>query len=405
MQNSYNCIIVHFGELVLKGKNRRFFIKQLQKNISRALKDAQLDTIHVISVYGYFLIEAKNENDQIIDFDKVSEILSKIPGIANFFPALKVKSDYDVICESIICMAQDLDFTSFYVRTKRSDKNFPKTSLQIDKNIGALIVEQKENIHVDFENPDVVFNIKIDTKNTYIYAKKINGIGGLPVGSAGKMVSLLSGGIDSPVASYLMAKRGVKSILCHFLPQTVNKKQVEEKIIGLSKRISHFQGKTVLYLIDFSIIQQHLVAHIPSSYRMIVYRRMMMRIAQRLSYMNRAKGIITGDCVAQVASQTLENLNTIYQATDIFVASPLIGYNKQEIMDIAVNIGTYDISVLPYDDCCTMIATDNPETHSKIETVLEYEEKLDIEAIITETFEKAVRIIICNQDSHHEYKA
>ncbi|MEM0351287.1 MAG: tRNA uracil 4-sulfurtransferase ThiI, partial [Archaeoglobaceae archaeon] len=269
------------------------------------------------------------------------------------------------------------DFETFKVSASRRNKNFPLNSIEINKVVGAYLVE-KTGKKVDLENPDVTVWIEVGNE-ALVYAKRYEGVGGLPVGSAGKVVSLVSGGIDSPVASFLAMKRGCEVVVAHFFNRTLHSENVRKKIYMIAEKLAEFQGSLKLYMVPFEEVQMEIIRIVPAKLRMVVYRRSMMRMANEIAERENAKAIVTGDNISQVASQTLENLNTIYSASKLLVLSPLLGFDKEEIIAIAKKIGTYDISILPYEDCCSLMVAKHPETRAKKEVVEEFEEFEDLE--------------------------
>ena len=242
---------------------------------------------------------------------------------------------------------------------------------------------------VSLSKPEIAFFVEITEKGAFIYTDKIKGIGGLPVGATGKVVSLISGGLDSPVAAWKIFRRGCSVVFVHFNNETLNKSGVEDKIVKLVEKLSHYQFKTRLYLIPFGRLQNEIIKVIPSKYRMIVYRRVMFKIAEKILENEKALEFVTGDSVAQVASQTLENIKVIYASAKSPVLSPLIGENKKDIIKIAEEIGTFELSTLPYEDCCSFLIDKHPETKAKLENIEKLEENLKINNLIEESIEKA----------------
>ena len=375
-----NIIIIHYSEIGTKGENRPFFERILANNV-RVLLNRY---IHNVSrKYGRIVCKIKNEDY----LDKIIEKLKKVPGIAYFSPAIKSELNIEQIKESLLNILQNKKFNTFKVITKRSNKMFPMTSIEVNKILGEYIVNSL-NKKVNLISPDIKLYVEICEKEAYIYLEKFSGLGGLPVSSSGKVISLLSGGIDSPVASFLMMKRGCQVIFTHFYNRTLTSQAALTKIDKIVRQLTEFQIQSKLYIVPFQDVQYEIIANIPSNYRMIVYRRFMMRIANKIADLENAKAIVTGDSVGQVASQTLENLGCIYQAAKYPVLSPLVGLNKNEIIQLAKNIGTYDYSILPYPDCCSFMVAKHPETSAKLEKILKLEENLDVEQIINKCLQK-----------------
>lgn len=370
-----NYIVIHYGEIAIKGKNRPVFEKKLVDNIRSSLSKDTYESIK--RIYGRIIIELKNKANK----EQISERLKKISGIAYFSFAEKAEIDIENIKEKLLKIAEKNKDKTFRISAKRALKNFPYNSIQMNEILGELLVK-KLNMKVSLEKPEIPFFIEVTEKGVFIYTEKIRGFGGLPVGVTGKLVSLISGGIDSPVASWKMFKRGCSIIYVHFFNDTINKKGVENKIEKLMEVLSKYQFKTKLYIIPFSEIQTEIIKIVPSKYRMIVYRRVMFKIAEEILKKEKALGFVTGDSLAQVASQTLENINVIYKISNYPVFSPLIGDDKKDIIKVAEQIGTFDISILPYEDCCSFLVAEHPETRAKIEDIERIEKNLKINNII-----------------------
>ena len=381
----YTNIIIHYDEITLKGGNRPFFERVLINNIKEFLENIKYDKIYKDG--GKIIIEI-NKNT---DLKKIKEILKSIPGISNFYFAVSEEKDLEKINKKTVELLKNYLKTenkkTFKIEARRSDKKFELKSPEINVKAGEYVLENTK-LKVDVHNPDIEIVIDIGHKYCFIYFEKIKGVGGLPVSTAGKLVGLLSGGIDSPVASYMMMKRGAKIIFVHFKNKTINNTG-DDKIKNLVRELSRFQGKSKLYIVPFEKFQKEIIAKIPSKNRMIIYRRVMFKLAEIIAKKENAKGFVTGDSLSQVASQTLENINVIYNAANYPVFSPLIGMNKQEIIDLALKIKTYETSILPYQDCCSFLIAKHPETKAKLEDIIKQEENLEIdkiaERIITET--------------------
>ncbi|MCK4592162.1 tRNA 4-thiouridine(8) synthase ThiI [Candidatus Parcubacteria bacterium] len=397
----YNHIIIHYDEITLKGGNRPFFERVLISNIKEFLENIKYDKIYKDG--GKIIIEI-NKNT---DLEKTKEVLENIPGISNFYFAVSEKKDLEKINKktveflrlyikenekTILRQAQDDDnvmvslsnhqngkIKTFKIEARRSDKKFEFKSPEINARVGESVLENTE-LKVNVHNPDIEIVVDIGHKYCYIYFEKIKGIGGLPVGTAGKLVSLLSGGIDSPVASYMMMKRGAKIVFVHFKNKIINNTG-DDKIKSLVKKLSRFQGRSKLYIIPFEEFQKEIIAKIPAKNRMIIYRRIMFELAEMIAKKEKAKGFVTGDSLSQVASQTLDNIGVIYNSANLPIFPPLIGMNKQEIIDLAVKIKTYEISILPYQDCCSFLIAKHPETKAKLRDIIKQEENLKIDEI------------------------
>jgi thiamine biosynthesis protein ThiI len=373
----YTHIIIHYDEITLKGGNRPFFERALISNIKESLESIKYNKIYKDG--GKIIVEI-NKNT---DLEKIKEVLKNIPGISNFYFAVSEEKDLEKINKKAVEFLKKYlkkeNKKTFKIEARRSDKKFKFKSPEINAKVGEYVLENAE-LKVDVHQPDLEIVIDIGNKNCFIYFEKIKGIGGLPVGIAGKLISLLSGGIDSPVASFMMMKRGARVIFVHFKNRTINNTG-DDKIKNLVKKLSRFQGKSKLYIVPFEEFQKEIIAKIPSKNRMIIYRRIMFKIAEKIAKKENAKGFATGDSLSQVASQTLENIGVIYNSANLPVFSPLIGMNKQEIIDLATKIKTYETSILPYQDCCSFLIAKHPETKSKLDEILKQEENLEIDEI------------------------
>jgi thiamine biosynthesis protein ThiI len=375
--------IIHYAEIGLKGGNRAFFEGMLVGNIKRALANQNYDSIK--RAYGRFLIKLNKKSDT----KKIEESLKQIPGISYFSFALHSKLDITSMKKKLLELAKDLKkTTTFRITARKSTTKTKLGSMDINKELGQLIVD-KFKAKVNLDNPKVNFIIEVTDDGAFFYNEKTQGLGGLPVGVTGKLVCLLSGGIDSPVAAFKMFKRGCNVIFVHFQNHTANKKVVKDKVSKLVETLSKYQEVSKLYIVPFDKLQNEIIAAIPSKYRMIIYRRFMFRIAEQILQKERAKGFVTGDSLAQVASQTLENLNVIYEATNKPIFAPLIGLDKQEIIDIARSIETYETSILPYSDCCSFLVAKHPETRAKIDEIKELEKSFDIKKLIADALSKS----------------
>ncbi len=368
MQN----IIIHYSEIALKGKNRAYFENKLIQNIKKALNAQK-----TYKRYGKIICETKNT-------EKAEEILKKIPGIALFSFAEQTELNINKIKKTAEKLIKKEKTKTFTIKTKRSNKQFPLTSPQINKQI-AQHIEKTTGKTGQLKKAQTTLYIEIGEKNAYLYTQKHKGTGGLPTGTSGKIISMLSGGIDSPTASYMLMKRGAKIIFAHFYNEKIqkNRKKIEE----LTKQLTKYQLQSKLYLIKFGELQQELIKKIPSKLRMIVYRRYMIKIANKIAQKEKAKAITTGDNLGQVASQTLQNLKCAYDATKIPILTPLIGMNKEEIMQTAKKIGTYETSIKKYKDCCSYLIAQHPETNANLQQIKELEKQID-NKIIEKALEK-----------------
>ncbi len=364
--------ICHYSEIGLKGKNRSFFEEKLVSNIKKILPSDSYKKVKRIS--GRIIIDLKEDK-------KPKEELKKIFGIAYFTFAEEVDSDIEKIKEKAADLVKNKEVNSFRVTTKRGDKSFPFNSPEISRQVGAEIVK-KTGWKVDLEDFDLNCFIEITKQGTFIYFKKIRGYGGLPVGSSGKGTLLLSGGIDSPVAGFKMMKRGLSIDFIHFHAYPLVSDDSIKKAEKLFKKLSLYSPGSKLFIMPFGEVQKKIKIELPERFRIIFYRRMMLKIAQEVANSSNSEALITGESLGQVSSQTLPNMRVTGQATDIPILRPLVGENKEEIIETAKKIGTYSISILPDQDCCTLFNPRRPETKANLKEVLELEKSLEIKDLI-----------------------
>jgi len=375
LQNHYHAamkkILIHFAELSLKGKNKRTFEKKMADNLKRLLKPKRM-----IRKHDRTILEMENIDDALLDD------LALIPGISNFAVMHEAKSELDdmrAVAERVVRETfGDVSGKSFRLKARRSDKRFALTSPELNFEVGGYL-KNALNLSVDLSNPDMTVHVEVTTQGTFIYTDKRKGAGGLPVGSSGKGVVLFSGGIDSPVAAYTMMKRGMKVTLVHLYNSTINRDFT--KIKNLAKCLSQYQGRTRLLMIDLEEFQRHAIAMVPDKYRMIIYKRHMIRSAAMVADEIHAHALITGDSLGQVASQTVENIRAIYDVSPLPLLSPLIGFDKEEIITVGKRIGTYDISIEEYCDICSYLIAKHPETRGKPEEVAAFEAMLPLQGL------------------------
>ncbi|MHA2296286.1 MAG: tRNA uracil 4-sulfurtransferase ThiI [Candidatus Hodarchaeales archaeon] len=380
----YNAVLVHYSEIAIKGGNRKYFEQHLVSNLKTALK--KLHGLEVQRNYGRITIWLQEKSD----IEKIEKIIKRVPGVANFSFCLVSQLDIASIKEKILesHKIEGKNALTFRITTKRGNKSFPMTSMDVSRALGTWIIEKK-GLKVDLTNHDINFNVEITEKDVFLYTRRIKGMGGLPVGSNGKLVALLSGGIDSPVAACRMLSRGCSIILVHFSPHTSQGGDGIDKIYQLARVIAKYQPMTKLYSVPFVDIQKKLIMFIPPKLRMIVYRRVMLEIAERILLSDKAKGFVTGDSLGQVASQTPENIRAIWSKTSWPILAPLIGENKESIIDEAKRLGTYEISIIPYADICSFNIAIHPETKADLQKIEMLEKQLDIDDEINRALELA----------------
>lgn len=387
-------IIIHYGEIALKGKNRPFFEKRLVSNIKRALKAVEYKTVKRIS--GRILVRLQSQtvnqsNSQMVA--EASKRLRKVFGIENFSFARSCKQDLQEIQRAAWQILKDKDFVSFKVESKRSQKDFPLTSPEINEKLGDYILaayaDQGIKKKVDLEDPDLTLYVEIVEDYAFCSTEKITGPGGLPTGVSGKVVSLLSSGIDSPVAGWQMAKRGCEVVFAHFHSFPFTKRKSQENVKKLVKMLSLWQLRAKLYLVNIQEVQKEIIAKSPEKLRLLFYRRAMFKLAQDIAEKEGALGLVTGESVGQVASQTLENMRATSEAAALPIYRPNIGLDKQEIIRLAKRIGTYETSIRPAKDCCTYMVPEHPETKADLDKVLEIEKSFELDEPYQEALKKA----------------
>ena len=390
-----NSIVVHYQELALKGKNRPWFLGRLVRNLRRALSD--LDVRNVRALMGRVEVVLGPDAAPAA----VSERISRVFGIANFsyagsrpleYGRSEVTGDLDAIAKAILGDLGDRTCTSFRVSARRADKRFPMTSPQIEREVGGRIKEAR-GWTVNLDDPGLVIHVELLTDRAFYFFGKERGAGGLPTGTAGRVVCLLSGGIDSPVAAHRMMKRGCTVTFVHFHSYPILSRASQEKARELATLLTRWQQRSRLYLVAFGEIQQQVVLAVPGPMRVVVYRRLMMRIAEAIARTRGAQALVTGEVVGQVASQTLENLAVIGSVATLPIFRPLIGMDKDEITAEAIRLGTYPISIVPDQDCCTLFTPRNPLTRARLDEIQAAEQALPIDDLV----DRAVRECVIEQ--------
>lgn len=383
-------IMIRYGELNTKGKNKIDFVRMLEKNIRHSLGNLiDISDLYHTHDHSYINLDDNSNINEII------EILKNISGIHSFSIVYKLDADIDKLsdfCLDYILKVKD-KVKTFKVNCKRSDKRFPMHSIDIIKIIATKILKQ-DLFKVDVHNPDLFINIEVHQDGIVVYFNSIRGSGGYPLGSLGNALMLLSGGIDSPVASFLLMKRGLKLDFIHFASPPYTQEGVIDKIKELLDILNIYQDKIYLHIVPFTKIQETIYKNTDVSYAITILRRMMFKISKIVADKIHAKAICTGESIGQVASQTLESMNTITNGINLTILRPLSVVDKQDIIEIAKKIKTYEISIRPYEDCCTIFKPKNPKTAPKLEEVLKYEAKADYETLIKEAVENINTIII-----------
>ena len=369
-------IMIKYGELSTKKDNINLFLSTLKKNIENSLKSID-NTISYDK--GRMFVEIKEE-----DFDKTLDILKCIFGIHEINIVYKIQHDYENLKHELVKIIKNVDFKTFKIETKRSDKSFFKTSPEISKELGAVVLKNNEGITVDVKNPDLCINVEIRLDAFYIYFDSVEGSGGYPVGTLGKGMLMLSGGIDSRVAGYLASKRGIKLEAIYFESPPHTSLEAKNKVKDLATILSKYCGSIKLHVIRFTDIQEAIYKNINNEYLITIMRRMMYRIAENIANYNKCNVIVNGESVGQVASQTLTSIKAINEVIKLPVIRPLACFDKLEIINLARHIGTYETSILPYEDCCTIFVPKHPVINPSIDKCRDYEELIDYEGLIAE---------------------
>ena len=374
------------GEIAIKGKNRPQFEKQLVENMRHVLK--KMEGVKVSKTGGRIEVRLNGA-----DIDETIDHLRTVMGIASISPVAEAELNMESIKETALRVVQDAMEkrtapVTFKVEARRADKRFPLTSPEIAREVATHVLKNVEGLKVDVHNPELTLTVEVRELKAYLLCDIIPGQGGLPVGVSGKVMLLLSGGIDSPVAGWMAMKRGATVEGIHFQSFPFTSERAQEKVNDLAKILAKHGGRVRLHNVYFTEIQKAIRMHVPEEYSITIMRRIMMRIADRLAHQRKAMALVTGESLGQVASQTLESMYVINNVTNIPILRPLVAMDKVDIMRIAKNIGTYETSILPYEDCCTVFMPKNPKTRPKLHEAEAAEAKLDIEALILEALEK-----------------
>ena len=382
----YNTIIVRFGEMSTKGKNKRDFINSLARSIRHALKENENDYEMIIRHDHIYL-------NLINDIDGLVEKLKDIQGMYSFSLALKIDQDLDNILQVSFDIIKSEKGETFKIRTKRIDKSYPYISDEINRKVATEVLK-KTSKRVDVHNPDILLDIEIREDGAYLFTETVKGMGGYPSGTIGKALVMLSGGIDSPVAAYLLLRRGVDITCIHYASPPYTNSGVLDKLEDILHKLTKYQTRIKLYVIPFTKIQEKIYEISPEGYPITIMRRMMYRLASSLAKRLKINCLANGESIGQVASQTIDSLNVINEVTNMPVLRPLCTYDKVDIIKLSEKIGTYDISIRPYEDCCTIFAPVRPKTSPKLEECLEIEKKFDFAPLLEEALNNAELKII-----------
>jgi thiamine biosynthesis protein ThiI len=375
-------VVIHYQEIALKGKNRPWFVARLVRNLKEATKDLDIQAVHVLPGRIEMVLGPS------LAWEVARDRVKKVFGIGNFARAGRAPLDVDAIAQEILKDLGPEDPPTFRLSARRADKRFPLTSPQIEREVGGRIKEAR-GWTVNLDDPALTIHVETLATEAFYYFGKERGAGGLPVGSSGKVACLLSGGIDSPVAAWRMMRRGCRVLFVHFHSYPILSRASQEKARELARLLAQFQYHSRVFLVPFGEIQQRVVLAVAPPLRVVIYRRLMMRIAERIATLNRAQALVTGEVVGQVASQTLENMANIDAVVSLPVLRPLVGMDKEEIMAEAERLGTYPISIIPDQDCCTLFTPRHPATKAKRDDVERAEEGLPIQEIVEDAVKAA----------------
>ena len=383
-------LLIKYGELSTKKDNINYFIRTLKENIEASIKGIDVELIYD---KGRMFIKTNEDN-----FDEIIDKLKHIFGIHEIVIAYELpNNDIEELKSSLVEIIKDKEIDTFKVETKRSNKNYPLTSMEISRILGGVVLKNKENVSVDVHNPNTYINVEIRLNNAYIYFDRIKGIGGYPVGSLGKGLLMLSGGIDSPVAGYLALKRGVRIEGLYFESPPHTSEAAKNKVIKLAQELSKYSGYVKLHVVNFTEIQETILKNCPHEYLITIMRRMMYRISERIAKNANAKVIVNGESIGQVASQTLTSMSVINETIKMPVIRPVACLDKIEIIEIAKKIGTYETSILPFEDCCTIFVPDHPVINPVASLAQEYESSFDYEELIRKCVKEHEIIKVTNE--------
>jgi len=388
-------ILCKLGEIVLKGLNRKSFELKLMGNMRRRL--APIGKFKVSCMQSTVYVEPEEDD---ADVDAAFEAMKQVFGIIKLTRAAACPKDPDAIAGKAIeyLRGDMLRAKSFKVESKRSDKSFPMTSIQLSQYVGGALQEAYPDTPVDVHEPDLTVYLEVRDLAAYVHAAPVAGAGGMPVGSNGVAVTLLSGGIDSPVSSYMIAKRGVRLIPVHFFSFPYTSEAAKEKVIELARLLTVWCGRMTLEIVPFTHIQEEIRDKCPEEYFTLIMRRFMMRIAERIAEANGARGIVTGENLGQVASQTMEAMASSQSVIRLPTLQPLVGMDKEEIVTLARKIGTFETSILPYEDCCTVFTPRHPRTRPNLDEVAAVEQALDVETLVEEALSGIERVRVDHEE-------
>ena len=388
-------IVIKYGELTTKKNNIGLFLSTLKRNVENALKQFN---VQIIYDKGRMFVEAKEDEEE-----SIIQRLTKVFGIHEIVTGYKIENDYELLKKELVVLIQNKEFETFKVETTRSNKNFFKNSMEVSKELGAVVLKNLQNKKVDVHNPDLLIHAEIRKDAFYIYFDKVEGAGGYPVGTLGKGLLMLSGGIDSPVAGYLACKRGLKLEAIYFESPPHTSIEAKNKVKKLAEILSTYNGEVKLHVIPFTKIQETIYKECAHEYLITIMRRMMYRIGEKIALKSKCLVLVNGESIGQVASQTLTSMNAINSVVKIPVIRPVACFDKSEIIKIATKIETFETSILPFEDCCTIFVPEHPVINPQITKCEEYEKIFDYEKLIEEAVKNEEVLFISNQ-KQEEFK-
>lgn len=391
----YNYIMIRYGEIGTKGKNKKDFINCLYRNIKNSLKSFK--ELSFINRYDRIYIQLNGINPK-----ELYSSLNMISGISSYSPVYLIDRNMEVLKEKTVEIINNVNFKTFKIDTRRADKTFEIESMEVNKIIAGIILQNKQ-VSVNIHEPDIKYSIEIRNEGIYVFYEKYKGIGGYPLGIGGKALVLLSGGIDSPVACFEMMKRGVTIECIHFASFPYTSKAAEEKVLDLVHKLNALQANIKLHIISFTKLQEAIYEYVDESYAITIMRRMMYRISELVAKRNNCLALVSGESIGQVASQTLNSIQVINNVINFPMLRPLACFDKLEIIDIARKIDTYDISIRPFEDCCTIFTPKNPVTKPNIETAIKYENKFNYQEFIDEIMKNIKTIVINDKIDESEF--
>lgn len=395
-ENQVEMILLRFGELTLKGKNRAKFENRMMQHLQ--VKLAKFERIKLKKTYGRLMINLNGER-----FEDVAKDLKQVFGLHSFSPVRKTTQQLEEIQQTALAMmkAMDREPKTFKVQARRADKTYPHSSQELNHLVGGYVLKGMDGLSVDVKSPDTVLHVEVREEGVFLYSEVYAGTGGFPLGSNGKALLMLSGGIDSPAAGWLAMRRGLLVEGVHFHSMPYTSEQAKNKVLELTRLLAGYSGKIVLHMVPFTSIQTRL-KNMPGKDRLLItfMRRAMLRITEQIALKRKATGIVTGESLGQVASQTLQSMNVIGRVASLPILRPLVTMDKQEIIDLAMEIGTYDTSILPYEDCCTLFVPKSPSTNPNLNIVEYQEEQMDwMEDEIAAAIEQTEQLIIYPQET------